>query len=88
MMNYIGADGFFINLAAIVSVEDTTDEATGDEVPVSRCTVTTIGGVDITFEGEDADNILDRIGLIALETEATRRQMSALIAQAEGAQTT
>lgn len=70
MMNYIAAgDGQFINLAAVVVIEDT-----GDEIE-SKATLTTLTGDEIDIKGDDADKLFERIGMIALETDAAQARL-------------
>lgn len=79
MTNYIGADGQFINLAAIVMIEDDTPDAIGEDVPESVAVLTTIGGAEIELKGEDADNLFARLELLTLETEAAAQKLRAFI---------
>lgn len=61
MINFIGTDGYFINLDAIVLVEDVSD---GKE---SKAVITTNAGTDIEITGKDADALFERIEALALE---------------------
>lgn len=75
-MNFIAAgNGQFINLAAVVLIEDT-----GDDIE-SKATLTTLTADEIDITGDDADKLFERIGMIALETDAAQarlRQIAAL----------
>jgi hypothetical protein len=78
MMNYIGADGLFINLAAILKVEDVSE----DNKPAA--VITTITGDEIDMDGDDAEMLLNRCELLTVETATAQLRMQAFNQQTEG----
>lgn len=79
MMNYIGANGQFINLAAVVLIEDVSEEKT----PIAR--LTTIAGAEIDLDGEDAERLFQQIEIISAETMTATARMWTAVQQLEQA---
>lgn len=60
-LHFIGtSDGWLLNLNNVLGVEDTSDAA-GPSVKIH----TPAAEVELTFEGDDAERILQRVELIA-----------------------
>jgi len=78
MMNFIGADGQFINLAAVVLIEDVTDDPAK---PVAR--ITTIAGAEFELTDADAEALFKRIEYIAAETDNAMMRIQAAVAEVE-----
>jgi hypothetical protein len=71
MITFIGIEGRFINLSAIVDVEDVSDEL------LPRAVLTTIGGYEIEIEGPDVEALFNQLELLDLETRNTVAKMHA-----------
>ena len=65
-LNFIGVNEKIVNLNAIALIEDESTEAS------SVAVLTTLDGIEIKLEGEDADAVFDRAQLMI---EATNKAM-------------
>ncbi len=68
-INFIGVDGFILNLNAIALIQDVSEN--DDE---TKLHVVTVAGAEIDFEGDDAVAILERCEFLLQVTDNLTRQ--------------
>lgn len=70
-LNFIAINGQVLNLNAVVLVEDTGTDDKAEAV------VTTLQGIDFTFEGDDALALFERMDLIVKVNDIALAQVAA-----------
>ncbi len=75
-LQFIGVEGTIINLANIAMIDDESTETGG-----SKAVLTTTGGIELEFTGEDADAIFARAEVLIQATDLAIAQFSQIGAQ-------
>lgn len=74
-LQFIGVEGTIINLANIAMIEDESDDKG------SKAVLTTTGGIEFEFTGEDAETIFSRVDTLVQATDLAISQFSQIGAQ-------
>ncbi|MEO5858741.1 MAG: hypothetical protein ABIR33_07315 [Pyrinomonadaceae bacterium] len=70
-LQFIGVEGTIINLANIAMIDDESTETGG-----SKAVLTTTGGIELEFTGQDADAIFARAEVLIQATDLAIAQLS------------
>lgn len=74
MIQFIEANGIFINLANVIEASISLKEGTKTNEHI--LTLTTVQGMALDYEGDDAEAIMQALNLLTMETEGARRQLA------------
>lgn len=77
MIQFIEANGIFINLANVIEASISLKEGTKTNEHI--LTLTTVQGMALDYEGDDAEAIMQALNLLTMETEGARRQLAAIV---------